>query len=192
MKSKRSRRPQTPLRFLIVVVAIAMLGAACGGNDNPAISGAAGEHNEADVTFVQGMIPHHRQAVEMATMVIDKGERADVKDLARRIAAAQGPEIETMEGWRNDWGAAEDEGGMQGGDGMMTDSEMSDMMSSSGAELDRMFLESMTRHHQGAVMMAQAEVDQGMFGPAKDLAGRIIATQQGEIDEMRTLLGARG
>jgi len=179
------------LRFAVALVAIAFLAAACGGDDDPAISGAAAEHNDADVAFVQGMIPHHQQAIEMATLVIDKGDRADVKDLAQQIADAQGPEIEIMQRWRNDWGAPEtaNGGGMEEGeDGMMSGAEMSEMMSASGAPLDRMFLESMIRHHQGAVTMAQTEVDAGQFGPAKDLAGRIINTQRSEIDEMQALL----
>ena len=176
-----------------MLAAATLVGGACGGDDEPTVGGAAQGHNDADVAFVQGMIPHHRQAVDMADLVIEKGERAEVKDLARRIRDAQGPEIQTMEGWMRDWGVSaqgehgtEQHGGTEGG---MADAEMREVMPASGTQLDRMFLEAMIRHHEGAVDMAQAEVGNGRFGPAKELARRIIATQNAEIAEMRRLLG---
>lgn len=202
--------------LLPVLFALALAGAACGGaaDENPAMEGAdapttegSRQHNDADVTFVQAMIPHHSQAIQMVQHVIDRGESAEVKDLARRIQAAQQPEIDTMSRWLRDWGVAEggagaleQHGGMDGtmggggmggmgGHGMMSEAEMQQMMAVSGAQLDRMFLEMMIRHHQGAVATAETEIRDGRFVPAKELAQRIITTQNAEIAEMQPLLG---
>lgn len=75
------------------------------------------DHNAQDVSFAQDMIPHHQQAVQMSDMALTRASSANVKDLARRIKAAQGPEIEQMKGWLSGWGApveAKDGGGMGG------------------------------------------------------------------------------
>ncbi len=92
-------------RLLPLLVALALVGVACGSKDDPAISaGSAAGHNAADVTFAQSMVPHHEQAVEMADLAIAKASDPKVKDLATRIKQAQGPEITTMKGWLADWG----------------------------------------------------------------------------------------
>ncbi len=85
----------------------------------------AAAHNQADMMFARMMIPHHRQAIEMSDMILAKqGIDARVVDLAKQIKAAQGPEIDTMQGWLNQWGgmpgttssAPSDHGGMHGSD----------------------------------------------------------------------------
>lgn len=181
------------LHWVLVLVALGLGATACGGDDDPAVVGAGGEHNQADISFAQGMIPHHSQAIEMADLVIEKGQRSDVKEVAERIRAAQAPEIATMRGWLRDWDApqeGESEGMESSGNRglMMSGAEMQEMIEMAGAELDTMFLRNMIRHHQGAIEMAQAEVDGGEFGPAKELARGIIDTQKAEITEMQALL----
>ncbi len=180
-------------RLLAVLAAIALFTAACGNDDNPAVGGGGGDHNEADVAFAQGMIPHHEQAVEMAEMAVTQSTRPEVKALAVRIKDAQGPEITTMRGWLQAWGepvpaqgGAHDMGGHAGA--MLSDEEMSRMQAASGAEFDRMFLEGMIRHHEGAVTMAEEELQKGQFPEAKQLAQQIIDAQRAEIAEMRDLL----
>lgn len=170
-----------------------------------ASSATQSEHNDADVAFAQGMIPHHRQAVEMAGLVAGRTENAQVVDLAARIGAAQQPEIDTMVGWLQEWGAevpAEgsgmsgmDHGGGMGSmgamgamDGMMTPEQMQQLQSASGPAFDRMFLEMMVEHHRGAVEMAQTELDEGADPEAQALAQQIIDTQQAEIDTMQQQL----
>ncbi|GAA2571227.1 DUF305 domain-containing protein [Pseudonocardia hydrocarbonoxydans] len=176
--------------------------AAPGGSSS---SAAQGEQNDADVAFVQGMIPHHRQAVEMADLVAGRSQNAQVIDLAARIGGGQQPEIDMMIGWLEEWGAevpAEggDMGGMDmGGDmggmdmgggmgGMMTPEQMQQLQGASGPAFDRMFLEMMIEHHRGAVEMAQTELQDGADPEALALAQKIIDTQQAEITEMDTLL----
>ena len=160
-----------------------------------------GEHNDADVMFAQMMLPHHRQAVEMSNMLLDKeGIDPAVTDLATRIAAAQGPEIEQLTTWLEAWGEPEEpEGGMEGHDmgsmgsmeGMMSDEDMAALGTAEGVEAETLFLESMTAHHRGAVQMAQQEIEDGMFPEAIEMAETIVETQQAEIEEMTALLEQR-
>jgi uncharacterized protein (DUF305 family) len=165
------------------------------------------EHNDADVMFAQMMLPHHRQAVEMSNMLLEKeGIDPAVTDLATRIAAAQEPEIEQLTMWLEAWGEPEEpEGGMEGHDmgsmgdggdmgsmeGMMSDEDMAALGTAEGAEAETMFLESMTAHHRGAVQMAQQEIEDGMFPEAIEMAETIVETQQAEIEEMTALLEQR-
>ncbi|MET9322268.1 DUF305 domain-containing protein [Streptomyces sp. NPDC003038] len=205
MSSKRSL-----IRRATAVAAAAAAGlvlAACGGNDGGAghnghDSGASptatasarqGEHNAADTAFAQGMIPHHRQAVEMADLAPTRAESAEVKKLADEIKKAQDPEIKTLSGWLTSWGEqvpAEGEGhGGHAMEGMMTAEEMERLEKASGKAFDTAFLEMMVKHHEGAVAMAKAEQSGGSYGPAKEMAGAIVTSQSAEIARMNALLG---
>ncbi len=154
---------------------------------------ASADFNAADVAFAQGMIPHHEQAVEMAEAAASRAESPEVEDLATRIEAAQGPEIEQMQGWLDDWGQ-DDDGGRPGGmgsmPGMMGDDDMGQMMDMSGVDFDEMFLEGMIRHHEGAIEMATDELADGENDEALALAEQIIDAQEAEITEMQALLDA--
>jgi uncharacterized protein (DUF305 family) len=161
-------------------------------------STSAGEDaafNDADVTFARGMIPHHEQAIEMAQMAEERAQDPRVLDLAGRIEAAQQPEIETLTGWLEDWGAEDggtDHGGTDHGSGMMSDEDMSALTAATGTEFDRLFLEQMIEHHTGAVEMAETESADGHHPEALDMAETIRDTQQAEIAEMRQLLTELG
>jgi uncharacterized protein (DUF305 family) len=175
-----------------------LIGAACSSDDDSTVTGAtgnkaAGEHNDADVTFSQSMIPHHRQAVEMAQLAADRAEDPRVLDLASRIEGAQDPEIAEMTGWLEDWDEdVPDEGGhddMSGMSGMMSSEDMDALEAASGAEFDEMFLTMMIEHHRGAVEMANTELDDGESDDAIALAQKIIDAQEAEISEMEAILG---
>lgn len=190
---------------LLAVLCLGGLAAACGGDDNDGASqtastaaAALAPHNEADVAFAQGMIPHHAQAIDMAGMAVEKSKNERVLDIAERIKAAQQPEIDTMTKWLEAWGqpveAEASNGAHHGGSdatmagsmgGMMSDTEMAQLESASGAAFDRMWLDMMIRHHQGAIEMAKTEQADGQFPAAVALAGTIIADQQAEISEMQ-------
>jgi uncharacterized protein (DUF305 family) len=151
------------------------------------------EFNDADVMFAQGMIPHHAQALEMAQLVQGREAGQEVTDLAAQIEAAQDPEIQLMTGWLEDWGEdvpdlATDHGAMDHGMGMMTAEQMAALDDASGDGFDRMFLELMIEHHEGAIAMSQTELSEGANEEAKELAEEIIGAQQAEIDQMRELL----
>ncbi|GAA4858166.1 DUF305 domain-containing protein [Saccharopolyspora cebuensis] len=158
-------------------------------------------HNQADIAFAEGMIPHHQQALRMADMVPERTGNAEVLDLAERIRAAQQPEIDQLEGWLAEWRPAPpqghqmpqehsmpEHGGHEGMHGMMTPEDMAALEQARGAEFDRMWLEMMIEHHEGAVQMAETELAEGANPEAKAMAQRIIDSQQAEIDEMNALL----
>ena len=169
-------------------------------------SDESAEFDNADVTFVQGMIPHHRGALAMAQMADGRAEDPRVTELANRIEAAQEPEIETMTGWLEEWGeplpeetddstGSMDHGSMDmGGSGMegMSTEDMAALEAASGPEFDRMWLEMMVIHHRGAVEMAQTEIAEGSNAEAVALAEEIADSQAAEIEEMETLLAELG
>jgi uncharacterized protein (DUF305 family) len=161
---------------------------------------ASGPHNAQDATFLTDMIPHHTQAVEMAEMALSRGSDADVKALATQIKAAQGPEISQMSGWLIGWGktipagsgTGHDMSGMEASDGMMSTDEMTMLDHATSTEFAKLFLTGMTKHHEGAVTMAQAELSMGQNTEVKTLASKIIAAQDKEITTMKALLTRLG
>ena len=169
--------------------------AACGSGEDV---DTAAEHNDADVTFAQEMIPHHEQPIRMAELAEARAESQEVKALAADIEAAQGPEIETMTDWLESWGEDvpdEDMSDMDHGDmssdnmaGMMTEDEMAELEAASGAEFDRKFLTMMIEHHEGAIEMAKTEQSEGEFPEAVEVAKEIERAQAEEIQTMQDLL----
>ncbi len=170
---------------------------------------AAGPHNQTDVAFATGMIPHHGQAITMAQMALSTSTNPKVKDLATAIKAAQDPEIQTMSGWLTGWAqpvpaatgghdmsqmgsttsSTSGSPAMGGMGGMMTDQEMEQLSKATGAAFDRMWLQMMVKHHQGAVAMSQTELATGTNPDAKQLAQAIIDSQTKEITTMTATLG---
>lgn len=155
----------------------------------------SGEFNDADVMFAQMMTPHHEQAVQMSDILLAKpGVNPDVAALAEDIKAAQAPEIGTMKAWLTAWGHEDTSGGMGGmdhgggDDGMATADEMAQFEKADTATAQRSYLEMMTKHHQGAIVMAQTEIDDGQNPDAVKLATSIVSTQQEEIAVMKDLL----
>ncbi|PTR41188.1 uncharacterized protein (DUF305 family) [Rhodococcus sp. OK611] len=157
-------------------------------------SASSGTHNNADAMWVQMMIPHHQQAVEMAALAEGRTENAELLALAGQIKAAQDPEIVQMTGWLAEWGvptmaADMSHADMGHGDGMMTAEQMTQLEQSSGADFDRAWLEMMIAHHQGAVDSSSAILTDGQSEQVQELAKKIIAGQQAEITQMKTMLG---
>jgi len=205
-----TRQIRRALSAAILAVALATTTAACSSDASTDSSGATtttgqtasaelpDDVNDADVAFVQGMIPHHQQAIQMSEMVIANGDDPTVIALAEQIKAAQGPEIDQMNTWLDDWGVEPtgsngtgDMGGMDGMDGtngMMSGDEMDTMSQTIGTDLDRMFLEMMTRHHQGAIQMAEVELDEGSNTDVIALAQGIADGQQAEIEQMQAMI----
>ncbi|MFB7930432.1 DUF305 domain-containing protein [Streptomyces sp. NPDC056039] len=178
--------------LVVAAGAGAFLLAACGGD------GGGAAHNAQDVSFAQGMIPHHRQALEMAELAEGRAASGAVKALAARVEKAQDPEIKTLTGWLEQWGedAPESAGGMDhsaaghsGMSGMMGGEDMAELEKAEGKAFDTKFLALMVEHHEGAVKMAALEESEGRYGPAKDTAGDIVAAQNAEIGQMNKLLG---
>lgn len=165
----------------------------------PSASATVGAANQADIQFAQMMIVHHQGALDMARLAADRAGAAEVRELAQRIENAQQPEIETMTAWLQAWGAEplDTDGEMPGMEhgsmtdtgegGMASSSQMADLGDAQGAEFDTLFLELMIVHHEGAIAMAQTEVDNGRNADALALAHQVIVDQTAEVTLMETL-----
>lgn len=186
------------LSSMALALVAALTVAGCGGNDSSGTtsSSSSSDWNDADVTFAQSMIPHHQQAVQMATMAKSNASSPGVKRLAEKIEAAQGPEITTMTGWLKDWGkevpsestSGMDSMGSGAKPGMMSEAAMKKLRTASGAGFDELFLTMMIEHHSGAIEMAKTEQANGKSTDAVALAETIEADQTAEIAEMERQL----
>jgi len=207
----------TRARVPALALAVGLTLAACGTNDDsghdmtgtggpssssdaPSDTATDAPFNAADVMFAQMMLPHHEQAIEMSDALLAKdGVSPELVDLAEQIKAAQGPEIDTLTGWLDDWGADPEAGadlghgtqGTQGMAGMMSAEDMRALEDATGTDAERLFLEQMVAHHEGAVEMAQAEVSGGRHAGAVETARSVVDTQTAEIQQMRDLLASR-
>ncbi|MFY0408425.1 DUF305 domain-containing protein [Solicola sp. PLA-1-18] len=177
---------------LALALVLALAGCS-GGDDEPTSSAGsdAARHNAADVTFAQDMIPHHRQATEMAGLVAERSTNAQVEQLATQIQQAQEPEIIEMSGWLEDWDEEVPAPDAAVGDmsGMMSPEDLEQLAGLTGEAFDRSFLTLMIAHHEGAIEMARTEAEDGENADAVALARSIEATQNDEIETMRGLLG---
>jgi uncharacterized protein (DUF305 family) len=197
-------RSITVRRILVAGLAAttALFVAACGGNgaDHEAMGsttpppGATG-FNEADVNFVQMMIPHHEQAVEMAELAESRASDPEVKQIAAQVLAAQEPEITTMTGWLTAWGVPATGGhempgmsGTEGMPGMASEQEMGQLEAATGVDFDRMFARMMIAHHNGAIQMARDVSTQGMNPEVKALASAIEQSQAAEVTQLEAIL----
>jgi uncharacterized protein (DUF305 family) len=187
----RSTHP-TSLQLAVLASVVVLTLAACGSDRSSAGSAA---FNDADVEFLQGMVPHHSQAVAMAELVPDRTDRPELNELAETIISTQNEEIEQMNTVLSDAGAEPVEGGMDHGgmteggmtmSGMMDDQQMQDLESAEGQDFELMFLDMMTAHHQGAIEAAEQVLDGGENPEVADLAEQIIQAQQAEIEQMAT------
>ena len=158
-------------------------------------------HTTADVTFVQDMIPHHRQALVMTALVAQRSDRDDMRALAKRMDVSQTDEIVQLETWLTDRGEEVPGPHVQHGDGhtelmpgMLNDAELGELGAATGARFDTLFLQYMIRHHEGAVIMVERLLTEGFGGQEPQvfqLAQHIDADQRVEISRMKSLLVAQ-
>lgn len=185
------------------------------GSSTASSSANAQAHNDQDVMFAQHMIAHHQQAIQMSDVILGKqGIDPRVIELANQIKSAQGPEIQQMQTWLNQWGQPTTPGamtpsstmpgmpshsgmpgmpgmpGMGGMDGMMSEQDMQALQNAQGVDASKLFLTQMIQHHQGAITMAQNEVKSGQYSPATAMAQSIVTSQQKEITTMQAILGS--
>ncbi|AVV46251.1 DUF305 domain-containing protein [Streptomyces sp. ID05-04B] len=142
--------------------------------------------NSADVTYTRKMIEHHAQALEMTALVPDRAASGDVKRLALRISAAQGPEIKAMEGWLTTHGRKTTGGGHThtAMPGMATAAQLTALRAARGKAFDTLFLTLMITHHEGALTMAADVKAQGNNERVEEMADDVIAQQTSEITRM--------
>jgi uncharacterized protein (DUF305 family) len=217
-----------PVRFSLVCAALLSVGAAAAfgqqpAQDNsvpliqpgapgkpdkiltPAMTAGTGQQGptDADVKFMQGMIMHHNQAVEMVALMPGRTKNPKLLSLGQRISISQTDEMKFMKRWLTyrdkplmDMGDMAGMTGMHHMDmplmpGMLTSKQMDTLRKSSGAKFDQLFLTGMIQHHGGALTMVKdlfdtpgAAQDMQLF----DFTADIGVTQQGEIDTMRNML----
>jgi uncharacterized protein (DUF305 family) len=150
----------------------------------------------ADVRFMQGMIAHHAQAVEMVALIPARTSREDMLLLGRRIDVSQADEIKMMQRWlevRSQEVPSEHAHHMHGAlmPGMLTLEEMARLAAAKGAEFDRLFLEGMIKHHAGALRMVEelfATPGAGQEVEIFSFASDVDADQRMEIDRMGAML----
>ena len=154
------------------------------GSDSPS---DASDLSQNDVMFLQMMIPHHEQAVEMSTLAETNSTNPELLALAARIKAAQGPEIELMKNLLTDAGQAMMMDHSMGDNGMMGMDDMSALAAATGNEFDVLYLTGMIAHHEGAINMTNPVASSANM-EVKKLAENIITSQTAEIAEMTKLL----
>lgn len=146
--------------------------------------------NPADLTYVTNMIAHHQQALVMTALADTHASDEQVRGLAARIDAAQGPEIDVMEAWLRTNGGSHDAGHEHDHSsmpGMATAAQLAELRAARGADFDRRFLRLMITHHRGAVTMATDVLTHGRNVQVGEWANEVIAQQSAEIARMRAM-----
>lgn len=198
------------LLAVIVLLATALVGQAVrNGSDSSTTSNSAsssmsstmdhGDHggsstNEdytgADVMFLQMMIPHHQQAVDISNLAMKSSTNKELIALAKIIARDQAAEIIQMKAWLKDAGAKEDMGhAMDGMGGMLNKDELSALKAAKGQEFDKLWLEGMTEHHDGAIHMVQM-IEDAENAEVKAFGTKVIADQTAQIEQMKKMLAS--
>ena len=206
---------------LAVVLVVVLVSAACrsaGGAAGTQIiqPGAPGEANRvltadaatdlskvqatpADVKFMQGMIGHHAQAIEMTALIAERTSRQEMKLLGERISVSQADEMNMMRTWLRARGQEEpsehahhtQEGMMPG---MLSPEQMAELTAATGEAFDKLFLRYMIQHHEGALSMVDdlfKTPGAGQEGDINAFAADVDSDQRMEIDRMRAMLGSR-
>ncbi|MFP4519881.1 MAG: DUF305 domain-containing protein [Oceanicaulis sp.] len=189
-------------------------------------------YTPADVTFMQHMIVHHQQAVDMVALIQARSDHAGVADIGRRISLTQAGEMNQMRGWLSARGEPIEDADLKPGHGhgghgdhaghgghgahhagrgamaepadpdhtplmhgMLSPAEMDALAAADGSEFDRLFLEGMIQHHQGAIDMVDALLDQTGAGEETALSeflSHVVADQSAEILRMEVMLSEMG
>jgi uncharacterized protein (DUF305 family) len=155
------------------------------------------QHTAADVEFMQGMIGHHAQALEMTALLSPRTQSEDMRKLAHRIEVSQSDEIKMMREWlKNRRQTVPDEHAhhAQGAKlmpGMLTAEEMDRLAQAKGPQFDKLFLEYMIKHHEGALTMVNDLFTKPGAGQESEIfafASDVDADQRMEIDRMGAML----
>lgn len=176
------------------------------GEPNTSLSGTSAvatakkTHNRADVTFLQDMIVHHAQAVVMGDLVKGKLTDSQVAGIASRIRDEQKPEMKGMSTTLKSWGekvpveATNPTLGSRAGHshhakmpGMATQAQLDTLATAKGVDIDRLYLDLMIKHHQGALAMCKTLGDKGSDERTSELGDDINVTQQKQIDQMKVM-----
>jgi uncharacterized protein (DUF305 family) len=213
MMSIRRRGARISTVVLIIGVTLGVggcAGTASSGTESASTASSAsgdvntGPHNAQDATFLQGMIPHHEQAIVMADMIPAMSLNPRVIALGEEIKAAQTPEINEMTSWLEQWNIPVDSSGtgshvmpdgtVMGGTmmgesmGMMSEEQMAELTAADASRFDDLWLEMMIQHHEGAIDMSKEQLFSGENPQALALASAIISAQKAEIALMKKMI----
>lgn len=144
-------------------------------------------YSPSEVMFLQMMIPHHEQAIEISQTALAQTQNPAILDLAARISAAQQPEITQMKNLLETAGLPLMMDHSMGMNGMLPQSELDKLSTVKDAAFDKLFLAAMILHHEGAIAMTEPILD-STNPEIKALAEKIIADQTAEVTEMKELL----
>jgi len=194
---------------LLALLTPGLLAACSGTADSDAVPLAVhtapngDRYNDADLEFLNDMTQHHAQAILMVAMTGTHPLSPAAQRVAEDIRSTNGPQVEEMVDWLQDWDEPVPETSMDhahGDDvadsysslpGMATDEELSALETLAGSELDRRWLTLMVNHHEGAITLTEAELDLGVYGPARELATVIQRTQRQQLERITALESAK-
>ena len=185
---------------VIVLLAAAVVSLSINRSDNNDMSSGSGHmghgssnsknanYTGADIMFLQMMIPHHQQAIDISNLAMKSSQDAELIELAKIIARDQAAEIKQMKAWLTDAGASEDMGhSMDGMGGMLNDDELAALSAATGKEFDVLWLKGMTEHHDGAIHMTQM-IEDAQNADIKVFGTKVIKDQSEQIDQMKKML----
>jgi uncharacterized protein (DUF305 family) len=146
-------------------------------------NGESADFNSNDVMFMNMMIVHHDQAIEMAELSENRTENENILEISNNISKAQTRENEQMNKWMQELGY--NPGNHHRMAGMASEQEMQRLRNSNGREYNNLFAELMIEHHEGGIAMAQNVYNSGENTELREMQGQMIEAQQNEIGKMR-------
>ena len=186
----------------VVLVSAAMLLGACGTAPTTseakvsAVVQAEGAFNDTDVMYLQMMVAHHEQGLEMVKLAEKSAKRDDVRILAEAVDATQSDEVKMMTGWLTQWSApttvdhAPSAHADHGGLPATGPEEIAALKKAKGAKFETAFLNLFVAHQHNAVEMAHMETKQGSNAEAKAFADRVRASRADQIQQMLQLMNS--
>ena len=185
---------------VIVLLAAAVVSLSVNRSEDNAMNNSSGHmghgsssssnsnYTGADIMFLQMMIPHHQQAIDISNLAMKASSDPELLELAKIIARDQAAEIKQMKAWLKDAGASEDMGhSMDGMGGMLNDDELAALSAATGKEFDVLWLKGMTEHHDGAIHMTQM-IEDAQNADIKAFGTKVIKDQSEQIAQMKKML----
>ena len=183
--------------FVALIMALSISGCASASNKGMDHEGhsseASGDLSSDDVMFLQMMIPHHQQAIDMSDLALTKSTDSELLALAKDIRDEQAAEIVKMKAWLDKAGADLDPGHSMGHDmgGMLSDSELAALKAATGKNFDLLWLKGMTGHHVGAIDMATM-IEDADNDEIKSFGQAIVTSQSAQNKQMAAMIKRMG
>lgn len=171
------------MALLLIIGASAFIVLDDPGTDNPEVQSSEEQFNQNDVMFMNMMIVHHDQAIEMSKLAENRTDNKNILELSRNISEAQKSENQQMTEWMRSIGL--EPGNHHPMAGMASGEEMQQLRNSEGSEFNQLFAELMIEHHKGGIEMAKNFRETGRHSELKEMQGQMVETQQKEIGKMR-------